>query len=228
MIKVKFTKGELKKQRDGLGQFQRYLPALQLKKQQLQMEILHQLNFLEEKLNQEKAKLRSAQAWAGLLADQEADPVRGRTPEASDGCLRQPASNGVDLSLALKIKQVVSETRNIAGIDFPVFKSVEFEDYEYDLFLAPLWVDSAIEALKVIIASRKEREVIENAVTILRSELRIVAQRVNLFEKVKIPEAKENIRMIKIYLGDQLANAVGRSKIAKRKIERLILEEALV
>ena len=69
MIKVKFTKGELKKQRDGLGQFQRYLPALQLKKQQLQIEILHQLNFLEEKLNQEKAKLRSVLAWAGLFAD---------------------------------------------------------------------------------------------------------------------------------------------------------------
>ena len=204
MIKVKFTKGELKKQRDGLGQFQRYLPALQLKKQQLQMEILHQLNFLEEKLSQEKAKLRSVLAWAGLLADQE-----------------------IDISFALKIKQVVLEARNIAGIDFPVFKSVEFEDYEYDLFLAPLWVDSAIEALKVIIASRKEREVMENAVTILRSELRIVAQRVNLFEKVKIPEAKENIRMIKIYLGDQLANAVGRSKIAKRKIERLVLDLSL-
>ena len=137
------------------------------------------------------------------------------------------ADQETDISFALKIKQVVSETRNIAGIDFPVFKSVEFEDYEYDLFLAPLWVDSAIEALKVIVASRKEREVMENAVTILRSELRIVAQRVNLFEKVKIPEAKENIRMIKIYLGDQLANAVGRSKIAKRKIERLVLDLSL-
>lgn len=205
MAKVKwFTKGELKKQRDGLGQFQRYLPALQLKKQQLQMEILHQLNFLEEKLNQEKAKLRSVYGWAGLLADQE-----------------------IDLSLALKIKQVVSEARNIAGIDFPVFKSVEFEDYEYDLFLAPLWVDSAIEALKVIITLRKEREVIGNAVDILRSELRITAQRVNLFEKVKIPEAKENIRIIKIYLGDQLANAVGRSKIAKRKIERAVFAGGL-
>ena len=26
---------------------------------------------------------------------EEVNPVRGRTPEASDGCLRQPASNGV-------------------------------------------------------------------------------------------------------------------------------------
>jgi V/A-type H+-transporting ATPase subunit D len=43
---------------------------------------------------------------------------------------------------------------------------------------------------------------------------------VNLFEKVKIPEAKENIRVIKIYLGDQQIAAVVRGKIAKNKIRR--------
>ena len=48
--------------------------------------------------------------------------------------------------------------------------------------------------------------------------MRITAQRVNLFEKVKIPQAEEAIRLIKIYIGDQMANAVGRSKIAKKKI----------
>jgi V/A-type H+-transporting ATPase subunit D len=62
----------------------------------------------------------------------------------------------------------------------------------------------------------------------LRRELRITTQRVNLFEKVKIPEAEEAIRLIKIYIGDQMSNAVGRSKIAKRKIEELEREEALV
>jgi V/A-type H+-transporting ATPase subunit D len=49
--------------------------------------------------------------------------------------------------------------------------------------------------------------------------LRIVTQRVNLFEKVKIPESKENIRRINIYIGDQQTNSVGRSKIAKKKCE---------
>ena len=40
MAKIKLTKGELKRQRDSLKQFQHYLPTLQLKKQQLQMKIL--------------------------------------------------------------------------------------------------------------------------------------------------------------------------------------------
>ena len=37
--KVKKAEGELKKQRDDLGRFRRFLPTLMLKKQQLQVEI---------------------------------------------------------------------------------------------------------------------------------------------------------------------------------------------
>jgi V/A-type H+-transporting ATPase subunit D len=55
--------------------------------------------------------------------------------------------------------------------------------------------------------------------------LRISTQRVNLFEKIKIPEAKEAIRVIKIHIGDQMTNAVGRSKIVKNKIEEVTSEE---
>ena len=39
-MSIKLTKNELKKQKDNLKQFQRYLPTLQLKKQQLQSVIM--------------------------------------------------------------------------------------------------------------------------------------------------------------------------------------------
>ena len=52
----------------------------------------------------------------------------------------------------------------------------------------------------------------------LGRELTKIVQRVNLFEKVKIPEAKENIRRIRIQLGDEMTAAVGRAKIAKNKL----------
>ena len=68
---------------------------------------------------------------------------------------------------------------------------------------------------------RKEISAIKDAVSILKRELLITSQRVNLFEKVKVPESQEAIRRIKIYIGDQMANAVGRCKIAKRKIEEI-------
>ena len=59
---------------------------------------------------------------------------------------------------------------------------------------------------------------LQERIDLLQKELRTTVQRVNLFEKVKIPEAKENIRVISIYLQDQQTAAVVRGKIAKRKL----------
>ena len=62
------------------------------------------------------------------------------------------------------------------------------------------------------------RSTLEKQVELLGKELRTTSQRVNLFEKVKIPEAKENIRIIGVYLGDQQTAAVVRGKISKKKL----------
>lgn len=205
MAKVKLTKGELKKQRDELRQFQRYLPTLQLKKQQLQMEILHWNVLLEEKLRAENLKNISILAWAGLLAEP-----------------------GILWDKWLAPENVVTESKNIAGVDLLFFERIEFATVEYDLFFVPAWVDSAIELLREQVGLREEIKIIKSAIDILKRELRITNQRVNLFEKVKIPDAQEAIRGIKIYIGDQMANAVGRCKIAKRKIEEFGYSEAAV
>ncbi len=205
MGKIKFTKGELKKQRDALKQFERYLPTLQLKKQQLQLEVLHQVVLLEEKTRVLEKKMLDAYVWAGLLSDP-----------------------GTDIAGFLRAIRVDTRTLNIAGADIPVFTEAVFSPVEYDLFSSPLWVDLGIESLREIISLKEEVSCIKKGISILREELSITNQRVNLFEKVKIPQAMENIRLIKICMADQMANAVGRSKIAKRKIEELSLEEALL
>lgn len=203
MAKVKLTKGELKSRRDALRQYERYLPTLQLKKQQLQTEILRQNLILEEKRISEKRKKKGLESWAGLLTDA-----------------------GIDVGKWIKPLRVTTGSRSIAGVALPVFEGLEFEAPDYDLFLAPLWADSGIEALKAIVLLREEMAVMEASIEIVQRELRITTQRVNLFEKVKIPEALEAIRLIKIYIGDQMANAVGRSKIAKKKIEETVSKEA--
>lgn len=195
-MKIKLTKGELKKQRDALSQYERYLPTLQLKKQQLQLEILQQLSILAEKKQIETKKKDAIKIWAGLFSEE----VRG----FKEWILPQ---------------ELVGTEKNVAGVNLPVFERLDFSEADYDLFSTPLWVDFAIDALRVLVSLKKEIETIEKGIEILRQELRITTQRVNLFEKVKIPDTKEAIRLIKIYIGDQLSNAVGRSKIAKRKIE---------
>jgi V/A-type H+-transporting ATPase subunit D len=204
MAKIKLTKGELKRQRDELKQFLRYLPTLQLKKQQLQLEILQQNMAMEEKKQFLAKRRQSLEQWIALLAE-------GNT----------------GLKKFLSPSRVSVQHKNIAGVDIPVFDAMEFIPAEYDLFLAPLWLDGAIDALKEIVMLNKDIALRREGIEILRRELRVTTQRVNLFEKVKIPQAEENIRLIKIYIGDQMANAVGRCKIAKKKIEEMVLAGAM-
>jgi len=196
MRKIKLTKGELKKQRDALRQYSRYLPTLQLKKQQLQIEILHRVSTLNDKKKLVGEKYGIAKIWAGLLFDE-----------------------SLDLGKYVKVERVSTGPGNIAGVDFRIFKAAEFSKAEYDLFSTPLWVDRAVAELREIASLNAEIAVLDETVSVLRRELRIATQRVNLFEKVKIPESEEAIRAIKIFIGDQMTNAVGRSKVAKKKIE---------
>jgi len=203
-MKVKLSQGELKRQRDALRQYERYLPTLQLKKQLLQFEILHQQSTLRERKNSLSEKEKAAENWLGLLV--EAPYIRQwLTPE-----------------------KIITAKKNIAGVDVPVFERADFELAEYDLFLTPLWVDAGLETLRDMVSLQEEIRIIEKGISVLKHELRITTQRVNLFEKVKIPEAKEAIRLIKIYISDQMTNAVGRSKIAKNKIEEANFEEVAV
>jgi len=197
--KIKFTKGELKKQRDSMTQFQRYLPILQLKQQQLQLEVQKteaRLKKLKEEVEQIKEDMVS---WIGVLAEPK-----------------------IDLTPWVKPKDVVTSTTNIAGVDVPVFKRADFAEVDYDIFSMPLWVDSAVDEIRRLSELIAETDITQEEHNILNRELKVTMQRVNLFEKVKIPESKENIRVIQIYLGDQYTNAVGRSKIAKKKIEVLL------
>jgi V/A-type H+-transporting ATPase subunit D len=203
MAKIKLTKGALKRQRDSLEQFRHYLPTLQLKKQQLQMKITEARKLMQESQKVFNKQVTDISQWAGLLADQNIDLTEWVTPE----------------SISL-------ETANIAGASVPIYKDIHFKQAEYDFYSTPLWIDKGIEELRLMVTSFAEINILEKRIDILKRELRITTQRVNLFEKIKIPECLENIRVIRIYLGDQQANAVGVSKVAKKKIELAALEGA--
>ncbi|MFP4430409.1 MAG: V-type ATP synthase subunit D [Spirochaetota bacterium] len=194
MAKVKLTKNELKKQRDQLKRFQRYLPTLILKKQQLQM-VLRQIEaaIAEQKAKRDRYK-DDIGGWVGVFAED------------------------IDVTTLVALKSVDTEVGNIAGIDIPVYKAAHFEEKRWDLFRLPLWVDQAIVSMKELIALDIEVEVLQKQHDLVSDELRVTTQRVNLFEKVKIPETKENIRNIRIYLGDQQTAAVVRGKIAKSNL----------
>ncbi len=197
MAAVKLTKNELKKQKDALKRFQRYLPTLMLKKQQLQM-VIRQVEQKIREIEEKQKNIRNdLSRWIAVFGEE------------------------TGISELLRVKAVDRESGNIAGVDIPVFRKLIFDDVPYDLFEKPLWVDRGVVILKEISSLDAEIEILRQQAQLLGEELRITTQRVNLFEKVKIPDTKRNIRKIQIYLGDQQTASVVRGKIAKNKIVRV-------
>jgi V/A-type H+-transporting ATPase subunit D len=202
MAKIKLTKTELKAQSDALKRYQRFLPMLVLKKQQLQAEISAIAARLEEVSARETAERTSLDRWVALFAQ-----------------------GGVDFSTLITLERVVTESSNIAGVTIPVFRRVETAIEPLDLFATPAWLDDAVITLERMFGIKAERAVLDKQKELVTQELNTTSQRVNLFEKVKIPECRENIRLIKIAIGDIQTASVTRGKIAKGRSRQAKNEE---
>ncbi|MCU0961547.1 MAG: V-type ATP synthase subunit D [Pirellulaceae bacterium] len=194
--KVKLTRPELKRYRDALARYERFLPMLKLKQQQLQLT-----------LREVAQRCRAAR--------QARDDVA-----ASIGRYRSVLGDraGLDLEASARPSEVRTSTMNIAGVELPVFEDVVFPPIRYSLFGTPPWVDQVLQDLR----ERSRREamlaVLLEEERLLQNELARIIQRVNLFEKIMVPQARDAIRRIRIKLGDEMTSAVGRGKIAKNKI----------
>ncbi|MCF6335728.1 MAG: V-type ATP synthase subunit D, partial [Spirochaetales bacterium] len=116
MATIKLTKNELKSQKDALKRFQRYLPTLILKKQQLQM-VIRQVEMKISEVEEQRNKLyNSLQVWIAVYGE------------------------SIDLIPLIKIASIVKDMGNIAGVDIPVFRELFFKRVEYDLYNTPLWI----------------------------------------------------------------------------------------
>ena len=197
---IKLTKNEQKVQKDLLKQYQRYLPTLQLKKQQLQQVIMTTRAELAQKEAERVQMIGNLDDWVAVFAENAIFDE-----DKSIDTLVQPET-------------VICRDENIAGITVPKFEELKFKDVEYDVDDYPLWVDTALVKLREIARLDALVSTLRKQEALLEKELRSTSQRVNLFEKVKIPEAKENIRVIGVYLGDQQTAAVVRGKISKKKL----------
>ena len=120
MAKIKLTKNELKVQKDALKMYQRYLPTLTLKKQQLQSEI-RGIEAKAKAVRQQKDELeKEFEQWIAVFSEEEVFP------------------EGI-----ITVGQIRKGTGNIAGVTIPTYEGADFSRGDYDLYETPLWVDLA-------------------------------------------------------------------------------------
>lgn len=189
------NKTELTRLRREEKTYKQFLPVLQLKQEQLQTE---QLKLKRQLAGREEELLRARQEverYAPLLAEPLPVPL-------------------VDL---VKVERIRLGEKSVAGVKVPVLEEVVFSQLEYSRFGTPVWVSSVLGDLRTLVRQSTELKVLRRQAERVTRELRKATQKVNLFEKVLIPETREGIKRIKIALGDEQVAAVGRGKIAKGK-----------
>jgi V/A-type H+/Na+-transporting ATPase subunit D len=194
MPDIRLTKIELKRQKDNLKRFNRYLPTLYIKQQLLQTELGRINETLDLLKDSEKKLMDAVIPWQAVFCEK------------------------ADIEKKVRVEKIITGSDHIAGVDIPVLKSVTLKTAFYDVLTTPLWVDAAVLVLKELIELRIKASFLAEQKRLLFEELKITSQRVNMFEKVKIPEAMDAIHRINIYLGDLDTVAAGWARMAKKRI----------
>lgn len=194
---IALNKTTLKQQRDQAKTFKQFLPSLDLKRQQL----LIALKAARQRLDDLDAEMNDL-----LVRLEPLYPLLGSSTIPT-----------LKISGLIAVRGVRIETENVVGTYLPVVREVDFGINDYSTMATPFWLDHLVQALQQMSRLRIEHQVGVRRFELLELAARRITQRVNLFEKVLIPQAEQNIRRIVIFLSDQERAAVVRSKISKGK-----------
>ena len=193
MGKLVLSKSGLQKQRENMRLYERVLPSLELKRMQLTAE-----------LKRARKALVDVQAETERLFQQ----VSLKLPMLADG--------ETDLAGLVHVESVDLQEENVVGVRLPRLVGIRCRIADYAMLAKPHWVDMLADQLEHMVTQKALVQVTADRVRLLAAAARKVTQRTNLFEKILIPQAKGNIRKIRIYLADADRASVVRSKITKR------------
>ncbi len=196
-MRLALNKNSLKQQRDHLTMYRRFLPSLDLKRQQLMTAWKQSKDELEE---HQKAAEQYRHSLDQLLPLLGSSTLRSRS-----------------LGSLVRVSHVDLGEENVVGATLPYIREVQFERTEYSTLILPFWVDQLVDSLEKLAELRLRVQVFQARTDRLAAAVRKITQRVNLFEKVLIPNTEESIKRIQIALSDEERAAVVRSKLAKRK-----------
>jgi V/A-type H+-transporting ATPase subunit D len=190
---IKLNKVSLREQKQKLGMYQQFLPALEARKQLFLLQLVQIRKQMQEKREQLAGALKAAESFAPLYWQME-------------GLLKP----------FLEIESVKQSTKNFAGLKVPHLDQLIFRQPAYGLFDTPYSLETVRDRTRQMILLRTELDFLQQQEALISEGLRKTSQRINLYEQRLIPDCREAIRHINVYLQDQRAVAVGVAKTAKR------------
>lgn len=194
MARQTFSKAALHKETAQLKRYQQFLPSLELKRQQLIAETYKAVARVKQTESQIEAIHQLIRKQMPMLADER-----------------------IHLEGLVSVGEVVIGDENIVGVHVPVLIGVDIKETPYSFFAKPHWVDTAVMVMKEMVELKLTLKINERRLAILQVAVKKVTQRVNFFDKILIPRAKQNIKKISIFLSDSERAGVIRAKITKQK-----------
>ncbi|MRI32381.1 V-type ATP synthase subunit D [Endozoicomonas sp. OPT23] len=194
MTSLTLSKSTLNREKQNLKAYNRYLPALELKRQQLLVEL-------------QKAE----------IAIEEAEQKLGNVLEQVARELPMLSRKDVDVEPLVKIEKTEIREENIVGTRVPILHELKLRVIPYSDLAMPHWVDMYVELMQQALTWQLEHHIRKERLEKLAKASQTTAQRVNLFSKVLIPKGKKNIQKIQIYLSDQDRASIINAKLAKAR-----------
>ncbi len=192
--KILMNKNTLASLKSELKEYNSALPVFEMKEQQLK-EIVQQIENNISRLRETIARTdRDTKEWVAVMSDRTAT-----------------------ISNIVEVEHIGTTKREIAGVTIASFDTIEFKETEVDFINTPLWIEAAIAVIKDQKTNRNIMAIEQNNLELLQVELAEARRMKNALKEVFIPEAKENIRKIEIYLGDVERLAIGCAKLVKKK-----------
>lgn len=194
MARLMLSKATLSKERKQLAAFQQFLPALDLKRQQIRQAC----KSFQRELSALEFELLEVEKHVGEQ-------------------LPMMAACQLSLNNLIQLSSITVGQRNHSGCVIPTLDHIEFQQAQLPALAQPHWLPVLQDKLTAAATLHAKLMVKRRQVDLMASALVKITQRVNLFENVLIPTARQNIKRIQVYLGDREREAVVASKLAKRQ-----------
>ena len=192
--KVLMNKNTLASLKNELKGYITALPVFEMKEQQLK-EVIQNIEYaiyrLQEAISQTNTDTKK---WVAVMAE-----------------------DIIDMTDLVTLSELKTKKREVAGVTIHTFVDVHFEEKKIDYLTTPLWIDAAIEVIKEQKTNQSILKLEEENLERVREELAEARRMKNALKEVFIPEVRENIRKIEIYLGDVERLTIGCAKLVKKK-----------
>jgi len=193
-IKFQYNKISQQRLKKQLDIRLRALPTLQSKEAALRVEVKKAKDTMAELDKQLQEKLDQYEDMARLWCEFDKDLVT--------------------------IREVKLSSKKIAGAKTPVLDDVDFDLKDFSLYNNPSWYLRGVELLESLGRIAVEKEVFRRKMELLDYARKKTTQKVNLYEKVQIPQYQDAINKIKRFLEDQENLSKASQKIVKKRHEQ--------